>query len=88
MKRCFASAINQGNMTGKYLIEAGGENPGIVVPMGQYMTQWCLFYSQEPQFLQRVIAEIQLPAQKLQQLVAEMPTAFSYMWMKTSPPRW
>ena len=64
-------------MTGKYLIEAGGENPGIVVPMGQYMTQWCLFYSQEPQFLQRVIAEIQSPAQKLQQLVAEIPAKFS-----------
>ena len=42
-----------------------------------YMKQWYLFYSQEPQFLQRVIAEIQLPAQKLQQVVAEMPTAFS-----------
>ena len=33
---------DQGNMTGKYLIEAGGENPGIVVPMGQWHTLECL----------------------------------------------
>ena len=33
---------DQGNMTGKYLIEAGGENPAIVVPMGQWHTLECL----------------------------------------------
>ena len=42
-----------------------------------YMKQWYLFYSREPQFLQRVIAEIELPTQKLQQPVAEMPAAFA-----------
>ena len=33
---------DNGNVTGKYLIEAGGENPGIVVPMGQWHTLECL----------------------------------------------
>ena len=33
---------DQGNMTVKYLIEAGGENPGIVVPKGQWHTLECL----------------------------------------------
>ena len=33
---------DQGNMTGKYLIEAGGESSGIVVPMGQWHTLECL----------------------------------------------
>ncbi|MDO5340951.1 MAG: WbuC family cupin fold metalloprotein [Bacteroidia bacterium] len=33
---------DQGNMTGKYLIEAGGDNPGIVVPKGQWHTLECL----------------------------------------------
>ena len=37
-----ASAINQGNMTGKYLLEAECENPGIVVPMGQWHKLECL----------------------------------------------
>ena len=29
-------------MTGKYLIEVGGENPGIVVSKGQWHTLECL----------------------------------------------
>lgn len=33
---------DQGNVTGKYLVEAGGENPGIVVPMGQWHSLECL----------------------------------------------
>ena len=33
---------NQGKETGRYLIEAGGENPGIVVPMGQWHSLECL----------------------------------------------
>ena len=33
---------DQGNMTGKFLIEAEGENPGIVVPKGQWHTLECL----------------------------------------------
>ena len=33
---------DQGNMTGKFLIEAGGEIPGIVVPKGQWHTLECL----------------------------------------------
>lgn len=33
---------DQGNITGKYLIEAGGENPGIVVPKGQWHCLECL----------------------------------------------
>ena len=32
----------QGDVTGKYLIEAGGESPGIVVPMSQWHTIECL----------------------------------------------
>ena len=33
---------NQGQVMGEYLIEAGGENPGIVVPMGQWHSLECL----------------------------------------------
>ena len=32
----------QGHETSRHLIEAGGENPGIVVPMGQWHTLECL----------------------------------------------
>lgn len=33
---------DQGHETSRHLIEAGGENPGIVVPMGQWHTLECL----------------------------------------------
>lgn len=33
---------DQGNVMGRYLIEAGGENPGIVVPMCQWHSLECL----------------------------------------------
>ena len=42
-----------------------------------YMKQWYEFYTREPQFLQRVIAEIQIPELKLQRVVAEIPLAFT-----------
>lgn len=42
-----------------------------------YMKQWYEFYTHEPQFLQRIIAEIPTTDEKLQQVVAEMPAAFA-----------
>ena len=42
-----------------------------------YMKQWYEFYTREPQFLQRVVAEIQIPELKLQRGVAEIPAAFA-----------
>lgn len=42
-----------------------------------YMKQWYEFYTREPQFLQRVVAEIQIPELKLQRVVAEIPVAFT-----------
>lgn len=42
-----------------------------------YMKQWYEFYTREPQFLQRVVAEIQIPELKLQRVVAEIPLAFT-----------
>lgn len=42
-----------------------------------YMKQWYEFYTREPQFLQRVVAEIQIPELKLQRAVAEIPLAFT-----------
>ena len=33
---------DHGQVTGRYLIEAGGENPGIVVSMGQWHSLECL----------------------------------------------
>ena len=33
---------DQGHETGRHLVEAGGENPGIVVPMGQWHKLECL----------------------------------------------
>ena len=42
-----------------------------------YMKQWYEFYTREPQFLQRVVAEIQIPDLKLQRAVAEIPAAFA-----------
>ena len=42
-----------------------------------YMKQWYEFYTREPQFLQRVVAEIQIPELRLQQAVAEIPAAFA-----------
>ena len=42
-----------------------------------YMKQWYEFYTREPHFLQRVVAEIQIPELKLQRVVAEIPVAFT-----------
>lgn len=41
------------------------------------MKQWYEYYTRDPQFLQRVVAEIQTADEKLQQAVAEMPVAFA-----------
>lgn len=42
-----------------------------------YMKQWYEYYTREPQFLQRIVAEIRVPDDKLQRIVAEMPVAFA-----------
>lgn len=44
-----------------------------------YMKQWYEYYTSEPQFLQRIVAEIKTSDEKMQQVVAEMPAVFAYI---------